>query len=130
MNLMKFVIFAVLFSISLGLAKADQEISVEAPARPDFVLFVSVKIKPDRVADFKNLVLPYAQETRQEPGNAAYLIHQSPDDPTEFAVYEHWRSDDARNQHMAAAHTVQFFTEAGPMFEPGYPARKRFVGLE
>ncbi len=114
-------------------ARADSgptDPGVAAPAVTDFVYFVSVKIKPDQVLNYKNLSMPYIDQTRQESGNVAYLLHQSPDDSTEFAVYEHWQSAEARSAHLAATYTVQYFAAVASMFEPGYPIRTKFIQIK
>jgi quinol monooxygenase YgiN len=102
---------------------------VEAPKNADFVYFVSVKVKPDQVSAYKTIFAPYADLTRKEEGCVNYFVNQSPDDPTEFAIYEHWRSDEARAAHLAALYTVKFFADTKPMIETGYPVRKKFMEL-
>jgi hypothetical protein len=48
-----------------------------APNVEDFVLFSSVKVKPETVIEFKNTVLPYAAQTRSEAGCLEYRVIQS-----------------------------------------------------
>jgi quinol monooxygenase YgiN len=110
-------------------ASVNDPVSVNAPVTADFVLFSSVKVKQESIVDFKNTVLPYAAQTRLEEGCIEYHVHQSPDDPTQFETYEHWKSDGDRQAHLAADYTVQFFKTTGLYFEPGYPARQKFIEL-
>lgn len=118
-------------SANASLAHADGDpITADAPKTVDFVLFSSVKVKPDSIVEFKSTVLPYAEQTRLEEGCLEYRVHQSPDDPTQFETYEHWKSDEARSAHLAALYTVQFFKSVGALFEAGYPVRQRFVELK
>jgi quinol monooxygenase YgiN len=138
---MKNVIIGVMgmLSVIIGLSasvvttRADSPgsdpISVNAPTISDFVLFSSVKVKPESIIAFKSMVLPYAEQTRLEEGCIEYRVHQSPDDPTQFETYEHWKSDGDRQAHLAASYAVQFFQTAGAFFEPGYPVRTKFIEL-
>jgi len=116
-------------AVSLSFAKENSPLSSQAPKTPDFVIIADVKVKPNKVLEFKKTVIPYAEETRKESGTLAYIVHQSPDDPTEFKTYEHWKSDEGRAAHLAAPHTVTFFKKVTPFFEPGYPIRHKVVEL-
>ena len=121
---------ALLFHTLAHAQSPSDPLSVEAPKSPDFILWSVVKIKAGMVLDFKKTLFPYAERTRQEPGCLAYVIHQSPDDPTQLAVYEHWKSDEARSAHLGADYTVQFFKDVKPMFEAGFPLRTKFIELK
>ena len=80
-----------------------------APGKADYVLFVEVKVKPETVDDFKEALLSRVAPTRIEDGNLAYIAHQSPDDPTDFIVDEHWKTDDAHTRHLNRANVCELF---------------------
>src|SRR5437764_384807 len=92
-------------------ADNDDSDSANAPNTPDFVILSFVQIKDNVAGDYKNALLPYAALTRKEPGNLAYIVHQSAEDYHKFVIYEHWKSPEARTQHLAAPYTVQFFAQ-------------------
>jgi quinol monooxygenase YgiN len=139
LEMKKLTLLAAIVSLSAAVVSAyadssgpngeNDMLSANAPATPDFVLFSSVKVKPESIINFKSAVLPYAEQTRREDGCLEYRVHQSPDDPTQFETYEHWKSDDARQAHLAASYTVQFFSTTSAFFEPGYPSRQKFIEL-
>jgi len=112
------------------------EVGVEAPKSTDFMYVSTVKVKADKIVAFKQLLLPYAADTRNERDatgelNAiAYIVHQSPNDSQDFVVYEHWKSDAARADHMNQQHTKDFFTASAPLYVETYPLRTRLVELK
>lgn len=44
------------------------------------------------------------QETLKEPGNIAYLVHQSPTEPRRFFLYEQYLDEAAMDEHRASRH--------------------------
>lgn len=107
-------------------AHADQR----ASRRDDYSLFVAVKVRPGTVASFKKALLSIVEESRAEEGNLGYLVLQSPEDPTQFAVYERWESDAAHERHVHQPFFVEYARTVGPMIEKGYPIRKKYLELE
>lgn len=126
---MKKLLLATILVLS-SLTAMAQDVQVEAPQSEDYVLFVSVKIKPEHIQDFKKLVLPYSRLTAQEEGNFAYVVHQSQDNSSEFEIYEHWKSEEGRSVHLKYDHTVKFFSAVKGLFEEGYPKRKKVIRLK
>src|ERR1700704_115309 len=56
--------------------------------------------------------------TRQEAGNISYDLHQSPQDPESWFVYENWRSSADLDAHMQTAH-IRAFLEVAPSLLEG-----------
>ena len=63
-----------------GAAEADQ-----------FVLLVTVPIKPGREDEYLVLVNAVNDAMRNEPTFVNTILHRAADDPTEFMLYETWR---------------------------------------
>jgi quinol monooxygenase YgiN len=119
-------------SFTPGLARAQGPggIQAAAPNKVDYVLFVEVKVKPESVLDFKEALLSVVAPTRAEPGNYAYIVHQSPTDPTDFMFYEHWQSDEYHERHLQSPCFLNYSNIVTPMMEPGYPIRKKMIDLD
>ncbi len=59
----------------------------------------TLSVKPERVDELKNALSEVIPKVRQEPGNHAYIGHQSPDDPTRFIFYEQYDDQAALDAH-------------------------------
>lgn len=116
------LLFCGMNSLTSNIAHAD--------VQTDYVLIVEVKVKPEVVAQFKDALLSIVAPTRLEDGNLAYIAHQSPDDPTDFMVYEHWESDEAHVQHLQSPMFVNYSKMVAPMIEAGYPVRKKMIEID
>jgi len=130
----KLILLVVLLTLNPFTAKTyasdGDSVSVEAPQNPDFVILSFVQIKDDTAVDYKKALFTYAALTRKEPGNLAYVIHQSAEDYHKFVIYEHWASLEARTQHLAAPYTVQFFAQMKSEFLQGDPVRFNYQVLD
>jgi quinol monooxygenase YgiN len=111
-------------------AGAENDLDRNAPDKMDYVLFVTLKIKTEKVSDFKLALLSIVDQVRAENGNSAYLVHQSPVDATEFSVYEHWKSDEAHQRHLGTPFMKAYLKLVTPLIEAGYPVRKKYVELD
>ncbi len=68
---------------------------MSGPARTDqFVLLVTVPIRPGREDEYLALVNAVNDEMRHEPAFVSTLLHRSADDPALFMLYETWRDRD------------------------------------
>lgn len=68
------------------------------------VLTVTYMVAPGREDEARQHLLATQHATRQEPGNRAYLVHQSTEDPRTFFLYEQYVDSAAQNEHRASAH--------------------------
>ncbi|RLA11444.1 MAG: antibiotic biosynthesis monooxygenase [Gammaproteobacteria bacterium] len=59
----------------------------------------TLSVKADIVEEFKANAPELMAKVRQEPGNHAYIGHQSPDDPTRFVFYEQYDDEAALLAH-------------------------------
>ncbi len=68
--------------------------------------------KPDTIDDLKRELAILVGETRKETGCLSYILHQSPEKPTEFAMIERWADETALNAHFGMPHTKAVFAVA------------------
>jgi quinol monooxygenase YgiN len=70
------------------------------------VIFIVVKfqVKPDWVDRWVELVRPFTEATRAEPGNLWFEWSRSLDDPAEFVLVEAFRDGDAGTAHVTSNH--------------------------
>jgi len=68
------------------------------------VLIVHMTVKPDMEEDCKRLCREMTEETRKEPGCLQYVVHQSTEDPSNFAFYEQYADEAALEAHRASPH--------------------------
>lgn len=84
-----------------------------------FVVHVSVRVKPDSVEAFRAATLRNAQASIQEPGIARFDVLQLADDPTRFVLVEIFRDPAAQAAHRETEHYQTWRdTVADMMAEP------------
>jgi quinol monooxygenase YgiN len=72
------------------------------------VLIVHMQAKPDKLEEFKQLLLAMTVETRKEPGCVQYVAHQSTDNPQNFAFYEQYTDEAALQSHRESPHFARY----------------------
>lgn len=83
------------------------------------IVHVHVRVKPERVADFKQATVENARASVQEPGIARFDVVQQLDDPARFVLIEVYRTPDAPAAHKETAHYAKWRdTVAEMMAEP------------
>jgi len=79
--------------------------------REDFVVIyvvATLTVKPETRAEFIAAATACIKETRKEPGNIAYDLHESVTDPSKMVFVEQWENADALVPHRSAEHTKTF----------------------
>ncbi|HEY9313016.1 putative quinol monooxygenase [Williamsia sp.] len=66
-------------------------------------IVVKFKVKPEWTEKWLDLVGPFTQATRNEPGNKWFEWKRSVDDPNEFVLVEAFE-DDAAGAHVNSEH--------------------------
>lgn len=69
-----------------------------------YVLAVFWRAAEGRAEEVAQRLASYALAVRGEPGNLAFLIHRSPDDPQDFFLYEQYRDEAAFLAHQQTEH--------------------------
>ena len=73
-------------------------------------LTVTYVIRAGAEAHAIDLFRALTTATRQEPGNAMYIAHQSTTDARRFHLYEQYHDQAALDAHRASPHFAQYVT--------------------
>lgn len=76
------------------------------PGSP-FVMLVTFKVDASKADAFEAAMAEPLQATVKEPGNLAYALSRSVDDPETYLLYEHWKSVEALDSHLAEPYLVK-----------------------
>ena len=68
----------------------------------------TLTVKAETRAEFIAAATACINETRNEPGNIAYDMHESVTDPTKMVFVEQWESVEATLPHRSAEHMKTF----------------------
>ena len=68
----------------------------------------TLTIKPEMHAEFIAAATACIKETRKEPGNIAYDLHESVTDHSKMVFVEQWENAEALVPHRAAEHMKTF----------------------
>src|SRR6266550_2198446 len=79
------------------------------------IVHVHVRVKPDRVAAFREATLENARSSVNEPGVARFDVAQQADDPTRFVLVEVYRDAEAPARHKDTAHYAKWRDTVAPM---------------
>lgn len=71
---------------------------------------------PDKVEDTKAFLMSLIERTRAEAGCVDYHLHQSPEDPANFAFYENWVSRAALDEHMETPYLQELISRKDEFF--------------
>jgi quinol monooxygenase YgiN len=84
--------------------------SLKTKDREDLVIYVvaTLTVKPETRAEFIAGATACIIETRKEPGNIAYDLHESVTDPSKMVFVEQWENAEALVPHRAAEHMKAF----------------------
>ena len=84
-----------------------------------FIVHVSVHVRPENIASFKDVSLENARNSIQEAGVARFDVMQQQDDSTRFLLVEVYRTPDDPARHKETAHYKKWRdTVAQMMAEP------------
>ena len=68
----------------------------------------TLTVKPETRAEFIAAAAACIKETRKEPGNIAYDLHESVTDPTKMVFVEQWENAEALVPHRGTEHMKTF----------------------
>lgn len=69
-----------------------------------FIVHVFVRVKAEKVEEFKTASIENARNSVKEPGIARFDVLQQKDDPTRFVLVEVYRTPDDPARHKETAH--------------------------
>jgi quinol monooxygenase YgiN len=67
-----------------------------------------MRAKPGKRQELQDALIALVEPTSQETGFVNYDLHQGPEDPDLFYLYENWHSAELLDAHLNAAHLVEF----------------------
>lgn len=89
-----------------------------------YIVHVFVKVKDDRVEEFRQATAENARNSVLEPGIARFDVMQQQDDPTRFVLVEVYRTAEDPAKHKETPHYLKWRdTVADMMAEPRYGIR-------
>ena len=68
------------------------------------IVLVYVRVKPERITDFRAATEENARNSVKEPGIARFDVLQREDDPSRFVLVEAYRDAEAPARHKETAH--------------------------
>ena len=78
------------------------------------ILFVEVSVKPERLADFMELIKYDAEHSENdEPGCLRFDVLQDTEDENTFFYYEVYRDEAALQAHRDSPHFKKYFDQVG-----------------
>lgn len=69
-----------------------------------YFIVVKFSVKPEFTDQFMELVTPFTEATRAEPGNLWFDWSRSVENPSEFVLIEAFLDDDAAGAHVGSEH--------------------------
>jgi autoinducer 2-degrading protein len=81
----------------------------------NFVLVVSIRIKPENVDRWMKMALENAREARKEPGCRQFEVLVDPKDRTRVLLFEIYDDDKAFEAHQQTPHFKKYLAEAVPL---------------
>jgi autoinducer 2-degrading protein len=80
-----------------------------------YVVCVTVWVKPGHQQDFIQATRTNHLATRQEPGNVRFDVLEKEDDPTQFFLYEVYRSPEDFTAHQKTPHYLTWKETVAPL---------------
>ena len=126
---------ALLLGTALFEVRADDENPVVALVKTKvkekdkpFGMAVIFKVKAGSEKEFEEAFLPCAKATKKEPGCLAYHFNRDLDEPSNFVVYEQFKSIAALEEHAKSKHVTELLKKIGTLLD-GDPKVKVFTIL-
>lgn len=79
------------------------------------IVHVHVRVKPESVAEFRQVSIENARNSVREPGIARFDVIQQQDDATRFLLIEVYRTPEAAAAHKETAHYAKWRDAVVPM---------------
>jgi (4S)-4-hydroxy-5-phosphonooxypentane-2,3-dione isomerase len=79
-----------------------------------YVVCVTVKVTPGQEDAFLQAAVENARRSREEPGNVRFDILQTEADPTQFFLYEAYRTKDDFVSHQQTPHYLKWKGTVAP----------------
>lgn len=121
--LRRLLVCAFVLSLAAVSAGADEnpivtlvKSKVKDPKKP-FAMAVILKVKPGSEKEFEAAFAPAIAATRKEPGCLAYILHRDVDTPTQYVMYEHFKSLAAIEEHAKQPYVEKLLATITPLLD-------------
>jgi autoinducer 2-degrading protein len=81
----------------------------------NFVLAVSIRVKPENIERFMAALLSNAREARKEPGCRQFEVLVDTSDPAKILLFEVYDDEKAFEAHQQTPHFKKYLAEAVPL---------------
>lgn len=88
----------------------------------------ALQTRPEQVDELVAVLTDLAHESRRQPGNLRFDVHQQSTDPTRLITVEHWDGAAAADAHMASPHVGAALGKLGPLLA-GPPQIVRYTQI-
>lgn len=85
-------------------------------------VYGTIRIRPDRIGDYHELVTTIIPLVQAEDGCRQYLVHTT-DESGEYAFYEHWSSGAALAAHLEQPFMADYFGRMPELLAGGFETR-------
>jgi len=113
--------------ILAGLALARHALAQEPAGHGQILVVTHVDFIPPDIATGTNLLKQYVADTRKDKGLVRIEAGAQISRTNHLAVVEVWENQKALDDHIAAAHTVQFRRQVDPMLGSPYDERLHMI---
>jgi autoinducer 2-degrading protein len=79
-----------------------------------YVVCVTVRVVPEQVEPFLQATLENARQSRHEPGNVRFDVLQAEAEPSQFFLYEVYRTKDDFIRHQQTPHYLRWKETVAP----------------
>ena len=93
--------------------------TTKADIQDERALFAYLKVQPGTEQQFLDATADVIEQSRKESGCLIYILHESEQDPTQFLIYELFKSDADLQAHRKAQYVVDFLSTVNPILVPG-----------
>ena len=73
-----------------------------------YVVCVTVFVKPEKIRNFKEAIFENARNTRNEPDNIRFDVLRAENNPSQFFLYEAYKSPDGFKNHQKTEHYLKW----------------------
>jgi quinol monooxygenase YgiN len=78
-------------------------------ATPASTLTATLHVKPEKREELIELLSPFVDRSRSEPGCVEYHFHVSSEDPNVFYFYENWTTRADLDRHLELPYQKEWF---------------------
>jgi quinol monooxygenase YgiN len=86
-----------------------------AQGQGDYFVIAEIVSKPDKADALRELMVPFAEKARKEPGCKLYALLEVENEPGRFLTFEKWTDKAALAVHMTTPHIKEIVPKLEPV---------------